>query len=205
MKHVRARTWALSSMLGSAVMVSAALAGGTISAAAPAPAGRNVAPASGKSCMPAMLAGKGGFLGPFTTVCQIASTVPSLPGRGNGDVNPYGVAVVPRTVGNLWKGDVLVSNFNNLKNQQGTGTTIMEVSPKSHSATVFANLAGQAKGRIGLTTALSVFRSGYVVVGSLPTADGTAATATAGALYVLNSHGKLVETIAGPPSTDRGT
>ncbi|MFZ2056153.1 MAG: hypothetical protein WAV54_01920 [Acidimicrobiales bacterium] len=137
------------------------------------------------------MAGSGGFLGGFTTVCEVASTVPS-----NGDVNPYGVAVVPRTVGNLTAGDVLTSNFNNSRNLQGTGTTIMEVSP-SGKAAVFANLAGQTKNHLGLTTALSVFRDGYVVVGSLPTTDGTAKTATAGALYVLDSRGRLVETISG--------
>jgi hypothetical protein len=142
-------------------------------------------------CHPAQLAGSGGFLGKFTTVCQVASTVPS-----NGDVNPYGVAVVPKTVGHLTAGDVLVSNFNNSHNLQGTGTTIMEISPSGISV-VFANLAGQTKNRLGLTTALAVFGDGYVVVGSLPTTDGTAKTATAGALYVLNSHGRLVETISG--------
>lgn len=143
------------------------------------------------SCNPAELEGSGGFLGSFTTVCQVASTVPA-----KGDVNPYGVAVVAQTVGNLTAGDVLVSNFNNSHNLQGTGTTIMEISP-SGKATVFANLADQTRNRLGLTTALTVFHDGYVVVGSLPTTDGMAKTATAGALYVLNSHGHLVETIRG--------
>jgi hypothetical protein len=142
-------------------------------------------------CHAAGLAGSGGYLGHFTTVCQVASTVPP-----RGDINPYGVAVVPTTVGNLTAGHVLISNFNNSKNLQGTGTTIMEISP-SGKASVFANLAGQTKDHVGLTTALSVFRDGYVVVGSLPTTNGMAKTATAGALYVLNSHGHLVETIKG--------
>src|SRR5581483_12060868 len=52
----------------------------------------------------------------------LASTVPA-----NGDVNPYGVAVVPRSRGRLIHGAVLVSNFNDKKNQAGTGTTIEEV------------------------------------------------------------------------------
>jgi hypothetical protein len=142
-------------------------------------------------CQPAELAGSGGFLGSFSTVCQVASTVPP-----KGDVNPYGVAVVSRTVGKLIAGDVLVSNFNNSHNLQGTGTTIMQVSP-SGTATVFANLAGQTKNRVGLTTALTVFQDGYVVVGSLPTTNGMANTATAGALYVLNDRGHVVETISG--------
>src|SRR6476660_1762984 len=33
------------------------------------------------------------FLGPLHTLTRVASTVP-----GNGDLNPYGVAVVPRTL-----------------------------------------------------------------------------------------------------------
>ena len=55
---------------------------------------------------------------------MISSTVPQ-----NGDVNPYGVAVVPRSTGNLHQGDVLVSNFNDKTNAQGTGTTIVQVNP----------------------------------------------------------------------------
>jgi len=143
------------------------------------------------SCHPALRAGSGGFLGAFTTVCQIASTVP--PG---GDLNPYGIAVVARTVGDLVAGNVLVSNFNGSSNLQGTGSTIMQIAP-SGTATVFADLATQTTDHVGLTTALTVFGNGDVVVGSLPTTDGTAATAKAGALYVLDSTGKLIETIRG--------
>ena len=47
----------------------------------------------------------------------------------NGDVNPYGVAFVPDRfnagAGPLKTGDILISNFNNAKNLQGTGTTIV--------------------------------------------------------------------------------
>ena len=64
------------------------------------------------------------FIGPLHHTKVIASTVPA-----NGDVNPYGVAVVPRSTGHLYRGDVLVSNFNNMANVQGTGTTIVQVSP----------------------------------------------------------------------------
>jgi hypothetical protein len=41
------------------------------------------------------------------TVSTVSSTVPS-----NGDINPYGVFAVPRTIGRLTKGNILVSNFN---------------------------------------------------------------------------------------------
>jgi hypothetical protein len=64
------------------------------------------------------------FIGPLNHTKVIASTVPA-----NGDVNPYGVAVVPHSTGRLYRGDVLVSNFNNKANVQGTGTTIVQVSP----------------------------------------------------------------------------
>src|SRR5579871_4728160 len=108
------------------------------------------------------------------TVVKVASTVPS-----NGDLNPYGVAMVQRTSGNLIAGHVLVSNFNNSANLQGTGTTIMDIAPDG-TAKVFAQidasqLPGPCPGGVGLTTALVVLRSGWVIVGSLPTTDGTAA------------------------------
>jgi hypothetical protein len=136
------------------------------------------------------------FLGPLHRVSTVASTVP-----GNGDVNPYGTALVKRSVGDLRRGDVLVSNFNNAANQQGTGTTLVEVSPRG-KARLFAQidpgrLPGPCPGGVGLTTALSILPGGWVVVGSLPTADGTSATAKAGCLLVLDSRGRVRETLAG--------
>jgi hypothetical protein len=114
-----------------------------------------------------------------------------------GDQNPYGVAVVPRTQGALLRGDVLVSNFNNGQNQQGTGSSIMEISPGG-SVHVFAVVPRPTATRaVGLTTALVALRSGYVIVGSLPAPGGSSSAARAGALTVLNSRGHVVETIAG--------
>lgn len=138
------------------------------------------------------------FVGGFGSVSTVASTAPA-----NGDVNPYGVAVVPDSKGTLVKGDVLVSNFNNSDNLQGTGTTIDEISP-SGEVRLFASLdaaalPGSCPGGVGLTTALVALRSGWVIVGSLPTSDGSSATARAGCLILLNSSGQAVETIAGGP------
>jgi len=134
--------------------------------------------------------------GPAHTISVIASTVP-----GNGDVNPYGIFLVPSTVGNLVKGNLLISNFNANSNWQGTGTTLVQISP-SGATSLFAqidatNLPGTCTGGVGLTTGLVVLRSGWVIVGSLPTSDGTAATAQAGCLLVLDSSGNVVETIYG--------
>jgi hypothetical protein len=131
----------------------------------------------------------------LANISSIGSTVP-----GNGDVNPYGVAVVPRTIGTLVKDSVLISNFNNSQNLQGTGATIDQIAPDG-SLSVFAQIPAsavpQCVGGVGLTTALVALRSGWVIVGSLPTSDGTAATAQAGCLIVLNSSGMPVETLAG--------
>ncbi len=132
------------------------------------------------------------FVGPLHHVTTLASTVPR-----NGDVNPYGVAVVPRSTGDLRQGNVLVSNFNDKANVQGTGTTIVEVTPSGHVsqfAKVNRNLFG-CPGGVGLTTALSVLRSGWVIVGSLPTKDGN--VSGAGCLIVLNRWGHVRETFSG--------
>jgi hypothetical protein len=110
---------------------------------------------------------------------------------------------VPRSTGSLVAGDTLVSNFNNKENLQGTGSTIVQISP-SGSLSVFAelkasSLPGPCPGGVGLTTALTVLPGGFVVVGSVPSTNGKAATSGAGCLIVLNSEGKPVETISGPP------
>jgi hypothetical protein len=136
------------------------------------------------------------FLASLHTVTTIGSTVPS-----NGDVNPYGLSVVATSAGALTAGDYLISNFNAKSNNQGTGTTIVELSPTGKLSlfeTIKANkLPGACPGGVGLTTALSILPGGYVVVGSLPTTNGKSATAQYGCLIVLNNAGHPVETIAG--------
>lgn len=138
------------------------------------------------------------FLGALHDVDVVASTVPSI-----GDLNPYGVFRVPVSIGKLVQGDILISNFNNSANLQGTGTTIMDVSPTG-AVHLFAqidaaHLPGPCPGGVGLTTALVVLRTGWVIVSSLPTSDGSAATAGAGCLLVLDSHGHVAETFSGRP------
>ncbi|MBV8195348.1 MAG: hypothetical protein JOY80_07450, partial [Candidatus Dormibacteraeota bacterium] len=135
-------------------------------------------------------AGGSPFLNSFTTSSTVSPTIPA-----NGDVNPYGVVVVRRSAGALVAGDVLVSNFNNAPstpgggNLQGTGSTIVQVSPSGNSEAQFAHLTparlhGACPGGVGLTTALGILNSKWVIVGSLPTKDGSAATAGAGCLIL---------------------
>ncbi len=136
------------------------------------------------------------FIDRFGTIKTLSSAVPPS-GPAKGDENPYGVAVVQRTTGDLRRGDVLVSNFNNSQNQQGTGSSIMEISPSGH-AHVFAVVpAPTSTMAVGLTTALVELRSGFVIVGSLPAPGGMSSAATAGALTILNSHGHVVKTLSG--------
>ena len=139
----------------------------------------------------------------LTKIKTVASTVPA-----NGDVNPYGVAQVKRTVGNLRAGHILVSNFNNSGNFQGEGSTIVDVAPDG-TMSVFAALnptslpnpvslaAGSCPGGIGLTTALVVLKQGWVIVGSLPTANQGTTFTGPGCLIVLDSLGHPQETFYG--------
>jgi hypothetical protein len=115
---------------------------------------------------------------------QTVSTVPA-----NGDVNPYGVSFVPRGFranGVLQPSDILVSNFNNSSNLQGTGTTIVRIDAHGQPSLFFQGQSG-----LGLTAALGVLRGGFVLVGNTPTTDGTSATITAGSLLVIDRNGNL--------------
>jgi hypothetical protein len=162
-----------------------------VCAAAAAVAATGVATAAGAAGSPNQA-----FLSRFHTITTIVSTVPF-----NGDVNPYGTAVVAASTGRLQAGDVLISNFNAKSNLQGTGSTIVQISPGGHR-TLFAHitpsaLPGPCPGGVGLTTALVELRAGWVIVGSTPSVNGQAATSKAGCLIVLDSQGQVRETIAG--------
>lgn len=134
--------------------------------------------------------GKGAILPPNSQPV-VVSTVPP-----NGDLNPYGVAFVPRGFrqgGPLQPGDILVSNFNASSNLQGTGTTIVDI--RGSTASVFF----QGTPPLGLTTALAVLKSGYVIVGNFPSPDGSCTDAGAGSLLVIDRNGNLVGSITGTP------
>jgi hypothetical protein len=123
---------------------------------------------------------------PFPT--QTVSTVPS-----NGDVNPYGVAFVPGgfPAGGLLKpGDLLISNFNNSNNIQGTGTTIIDISSTGTTSVFF-----QGTAPLGLSTGLAVLKKGFVLVANCPT-NGAAPVAGAlpGSLLLIDANGNLVNT-----------
>lgn len=55
----------------------------------------------------------------------------------NGDNTPYGLAVVPKTVGRLTAGDVLVVDFTNRAGVAAGGTSILQVNPSTGTTSVF--------------------------------------------------------------------
>ncbi len=138
----------------------------------------------------------GGFLETIHHYVSVASTIPD-----NGDVNPYAVVVAPVSAGAIRRGDVLVDNFNGMSNLQGTGTTIMDYRPSTKEVNVFAVLPRripQCPVGVGLTTAMTMLKSGWVIVGSAPSTDGTTKTLGAGCLFVLDPNGRLVSVWTGP-------
>jgi len=135
-----------------------------------------------------------GNAGPFLPAqVRVVSTIPA-----NGDLNPYGVATVPGnfpTGSTVNPGDILVSNFNNSTNAQGTGTTIVRIQASGPASLFFKGTAP-----LGLTTALNVLQAGFVLVGNFPSPDlsGNCTTAQAGSILVINKRGKQVGSIVDP-------
>jgi hypothetical protein len=141
-----------------------------------------------------------GFLEHVHRHSTLASTV-----TDNGDLNPYAVVVAPSSVGKIQKDDVLVDNFNNISNLQGTGTSIVGFRPSTHDTYVFAKLPQslpQCPGGVGLTTAMTMLKTGWVIVGSTPSKDGTTTTKGPGCLLVLDPNGKLTAVWSGPTIND---
>lgn len=130
-----------------------------------------------------------GFLETLRRQSIVTSTVPE-----NGDQNPYAIVVAPVAAGMIEKDDVLVTNFNNAGNLQGLGTTIVLWRPATKQLLTFAKLPrkmAQCPGGIGLGTAMTMLASGWVIVGSAPSDDGTTATLGAGCLIVLDPRGQV--------------
>ncbi len=140
------------------------------------------------------------FLKAIRRHVTLASTV-----ADNGDLNPYAVIVAPVSAGRIHEGDVLVDNFNKISNLQGTGTTIIDYSPATKKTTLIAELPqhmAQCPGGVGLSTAMTMLKSGWILVGSTPSADGTTRTKGAGGLLVLDANGRLAAVWTGPKIND---
>jgi hypothetical protein len=141
-----------------------------------------------------------GFLETIHKHSTLTSTVTE-----NGDLNPYAVVVAPVTAGKVQADDVLVDNFNDVSNLQGTGTTIVGYRPATKQTYLFAKVPqglAQCPGGVGLTTAMTMLKSGWVIVGSTPSKDGTTATKGDGCVLVLDPNGVVVAAWSGPTIND---
>jgi hypothetical protein len=150
--------------------------------------------------LPAMADEPRGFLETVKKHVTLTSTVPE-----NGDQNPYAIVVAPVSAGKIQKDDVLIDNFNDISNLQGLGTTIVDYNPTTKQTTLFAALPRhlpQCPGGVGLTTAMTMLKSGWVIVGSAPSNDGTTRTRGDGCLLVLDPNGQLVDTWTGADIND---
>jgi hypothetical protein len=133
-----------------------------------------------------------------------SKSTPFVPAQGstspsNGDLNPYGLAVVPNGFpqGTLQPGQLLVSNFNNgpANTTQGDGSTIVIIDPATGQQTGLffqgtlpgpGPLQGQPP---GFTNALGIVKAGFVFAGSVTS------NAQSGGLLVIDSSGKLLTAI----------
>jgi DNA-binding beta-propeller fold protein YncE len=133
-------------------------------------------------------------------------------GPAAGDVNPYGVAFVPREFprgGLLGPGDVIVANFNDMTNAQGTGRTIVRVNKNADPSLFFTSDPNDdMPDLIGLSTALGVLEAGFVIVGNVPSTgtndnrgvctpgpNGEMQDVGQGALQIIDRFGNVTKTL----------
>src|ERR1700722_18665331 len=126
-----------------------------------------------------------GFLETIHKHVTLTSSVPE-----HGDQTPYAIVVAPVSAGTIQKDDVLVDNFNDSTNLQGLGATIVDYNPTTKKLSVFAVIPRKlatCPGGVGLSTAMTMLKTGWVIVGSTPSNDGTTDTKGQGCLIVLDS------------------
>jgi hypothetical protein len=126
----------------------------------------------------------------------IGSTVDPL----NGDQNPYGLDIAKIDAGKLKRGDLVVCNFNNSANIQGTGTTIIALHPNVGSAPIHIAKDSSLNGctEVALGSADDIWASAFSandnpIVGP----DGTLFTTLAGGRGTVHSD-KPLRTMRGP-------
>lgn len=128
------------------------------------------------------------FLDGLSNTPALSVSIVPTTGSQAGDQNPYGVTVVPVSSGVLNQGDILVSDFNDSSNFQGTGSSIVRVDPATGTQSLFFD----AGSPIGLTTALVALHSGFVVVGAAQRVDSATPTVDSGSLIFLDGNGNVV-------------
>ena len=119
------------------------------------------------------------------TTCTLTSTV-----ADNGDLNPYAIIVAPVSAGQFTRATCwsIISTTSRICREPAPRSSTTIPRPKDDS--LFAKLPQnlpQCPGGVGLTTAMTMLKSGWVIVGSTPSTDGTTRTKGDGGLFVLDS------------------
>ena len=112
----------------------------------------------------------------------------------NGDRDPFGMAVVPLTSGNLTAGNLLVAEFGDKHGTVGAGTTILQVNPATGQTSAFFQGAPVA-GPVGI--AINPVNDGVWIGDYGSAADGTAAND-----LLIAPTGKLVATFTDTTTTN---
>jgi hypothetical protein len=155
------------------------LAAGLVLAAGSAATGAAAPPSAG-AARPAQAPSAQAQLDALHSV-TVASAV-----AANGDQNPYGIAVVPKTMGALTAGNLLVADFNDAAGTAGAGTSIVQIDPTTGRTTTFFTGAPVA-GPVGI--AINPLNDGVWVGDYGAAADGTGAND-----LLINPAGSLVAT-----------
>ena len=113
------------------------------------------------------------------------TTIGSTVDPQNGDQNPYGLDVAKVDAGLLRGGDLVVCNFNNAANVQGTGTTIVALHPQANAKPL----------RVAQNAALL----GCDALALAPTDTIWAAAFAANDNPIVSSSGALVNTLSTGP------
>jgi hypothetical protein len=90
----------------------------------------------------------------------------------DGDRDPFGIAIVPLTMGKLTAGNLLVAEFGDRQGAAGAGTTILQVNPATGKTSVFFR-GGPVAGPVGV--AINPANDGVWVGDYGRAASGTAA------------------------------
>ena len=149
--------------------------------------GHAMLPSSSQAAAPAPdsrggdLAKNGSVLKQLTKQVVIGSTVDPR----NGGQNPYGLTVAPITAGKFTKGDLVVCNFNDKSNVQGTGKSIVALHPVPKSKPTHVSSDMTLLG----CDALALDDSDVIWAASMVANDNP----------VLDPTGKLISNISGRP------
>ena len=116
----------------------------------------------------------------------VASTIDPA----TGDLNPYGVAVVPVTAGTLVKGDVLVGDFGSYANPGGAGQSIVEIDPATGAVTDWSHSA-----TLDGVDSLSFNPKGFLWTGDLgPVGPSGADDGSGGNVAIIGTSGQVAAT-----------